>query len=491
MKLLYKAKFYALDRDNSVYSAVLIDDSGIILETYKESPTDIASNIEKIDLGNSYVFPGFTDAHTHSFEGGLYNMCADLQAATSIAEVLELISASPVIGNYKFAFGLDENSLKEGRFPTREELDRVVPNNPLLLRRVDGHSCVVNSRALDIINLPHSLPSNFTGLLRKEDNDIAAHTFHNTLTDEAILRAYHSANDHAIKSGLTSVHTMIGDAQYNFNHYPLIQDNLDNFDIHYELYPQSFNIEQALSRNATRIGGCILADGSLGSHTAAISVPYLDAPDCRGNLYQTDKFWQDYVWEAHKNNLQVGVHCIGDRAIEQVVDAYVLAQKREPKDLKHMIIHNEMMSDATLEKMKTYNIAATMQPTFDRLWGGKEQFYAEVLGVERSLNMNRFKSIWDSGVLLTGSSDWYVTTLNVLEQMQAAISHHNPAERLSIEEALRIYTNTPAILAHDKSRGYIAKGMRSEFTVLEKDPFKENNFSSNKIKSVIIGTKIF
>lgn len=481
-KLFYNASFYSMDEQNSIYNAILVD-NGIISQCFYKKPE--ITEIEKIDLQGACVFPGFTDSHTHSFEGGLYSMGANLQEAKNLSEVFELIDQSPLIGNYKFAFALDENKLTERRFPTIAELDRILPNNPLLLRRVDGHSCVINSKAKEMINFPKRLPVNFDGLLTKENNDVAAHTFHNTLTNEAIIKAYQAADLLAQKAGLTSVHTMIGDAQYNYNHFPLIQDNLNNFTTDFVLYPQFFDVDKALIRNSKRIGGCILADGSFGSHTAALNESYSDLNNNFGKLYQSDEFWDKFVWKAHQNDLQVGVHCIGDKAIAQVVRAYVKAQKKSQKDLKHQIIHNELMDDESLKMMKDYNISAVMQPMFDHLWGGRNNFYAKVLGEERALKTNRFKTILTNNILLVGSSDWYITNLNILEQLQAAITHHNPAESLSIEEAIRIYTVNASNLEGVSDKGYLAPNYLANMTVLEKDPFKSLTFSNNKIKAVI------
>lgn len=482
MKLYFNAKFYAMDETDNTYKAILVNND-TIEECFENVPK--LSDVEKIDLQGATVFPGFADSHTHSFEGGLYSMGADLQEANSLSEVFELIDNSPVIGDYKFAYGLDENRLKERRFPTLQELDKIVPMNPLLLRRIDGHSCVINSQALSIIKFPKPLEKDFSGLLRREYNDIAAHTFHNTLTDEAIIDAYLAADKIAQKSGLTTVHTMIGDAQYSYNHFPLIQDKLARFSTNFVLYPQFFDVKKALERGSKRIGGCILADGSFGSHTAALTQPYTDAPNSYGNLYQEDVFWESFVMDAHKNNLQVGVHCIGDKAIAQIVNAYVKAQKKEPKDLKHQIIHNELMSDESLLLMKEYNISAVMQPMFDQLWGGDNQFYAEVLGIERASQTNRLKTIVNSGVLLAGSSDWYITTLNVLEQLQAAISHHNQAERLSVKEAIRVYTRNASVLEGVENKGIIAKRYLANMTVLQNDPIIRNSFLDNKVVSII------
>ncbi len=482
MKLYYNAKFFSMDEEGNVYQAILIN-KDTIQECYFDTPK--LDGVEKIDLEGASVFPGFTDSHTHSFEGGLYSLGADLHQANSLADVFEIIKESPVIGNYKFAFGLDENQLKEKRFPSISELDKVEADHPLLLRRVDGHSCVINSKALSLINFPYSLPGDFNGLLTKELNDVAAHTFHNTLTDEAILQAYQAADKIASKSGLTCVHTMIGDAQYSYNHFPLIKDNLGNFTTDFVIYPQFFDVEKALDIGSKRIGGCILADGSFGSHTAALNQAYTDDPKAYGSLYQTDEFWDNFVWKAHQNNLQVGVHCIGDKAIAQIVGAYAKAQARQEKDLKHQIIHNELMSDQSLALMKKYNISAVMQPMFDRLWGGDNLFYSKVLGLERTRKTNRFKTIFDSGVLLAGSSDWYITSLNILEQLQAAIDHHNVKERLSLKEAIQIYTINAAKLQGANNKGLIAKNYLANMTVLRDDPFIRKDFISNKVLALI------
>ena len=185
------------------------------------------------------------------------------------------------------------------------------------------------------------------------------------------------------------------------------------------------------------------------------------------------------------------MHCIGDSAIDQIVNAYVKAQKRDPKDLKHQIIHNELMSDESLSKMSEYNISAVMQPSFDKLWGGEEQFYAKVLGKKRAMQTNRFKTILNSGVFLAGSSDWYITTLNVLEQLEAAISHHNKQERLSIGEAIKIYTTNAATLENVTNKGFIATDYKADMSILKLDPFLEKSFSNNEIVGVVIAGKIF
>jgi predicted amidohydrolase YtcJ len=262
---------------------------------------------------------------------------------------------------------------------------------------------------------------------------------------------------------------MVGDANMSIGHYSLIQENLANFGVDYVLYPQSFNIEAALEVGAQRIGGCILADGSLGSYTAALYESYQGRP-IRGNLYQTDAYWSDFITRAHHHNLQVGVHCIGDRAITQINSVYLALANSDPKDLRHQLIHCEITDDALVNQIKASGAVPVMQPMFDRLWGGENGFYAKVLGKERAENMNRFATMFSKGIKITGSSDWYITELNIVKSLDAAMNHHSPAEALTAGQAIDIYTKNAAWLSHDEGvKGQLLTGLLADFTVLNYD----------------------
>ncbi len=458
--LFTDAHFYHL---GSYYQALLCED-GIVRELYETQP-DPGSDCKIVSLDGCWVYPGFTDTHTHSFEGGLYSNGLDLSGVSSIADLLDMVqqhcrsrSGEELI----FAWRFDELKTKEGRFPTRAELDRVSPHNPLVLRRIDGHSCMLNRRALREIPLMNPASE----ILRGADNDQAVHHFHVNVPEEQILQAYHSAAEIALKGGFSSIHTMIGDAQYSNTHYKLIRDSLSRFKVRYSIYPQSFNLDEAISLGASRIGGCILADGSFGSHTAALTEPYIGT-DALGTLYQSAGFWESFVSKAHERDLQVGVHCIGDRAIAQINQAYQKALYKCPKDLRHQLIHCELVSDELMESIALSGAAAVMQPAFDQYWGAKGGFYETALGESRWHQLNRFKSLSDSGVRLCFGSDWYITELDVVRGIHAAINHHNPDERISIDKAIDAYTQNAAWLSHEEdAKGSLALGKVADMTVL-------------------------
>ncbi len=477
----HNCKIYSIEEDK-IYQSMQISDNKIIGLSRENIKNEAWKNI---NLKGKFILPGFIDTHTHSFEGGLYSLGADLSEAKSISDVLGIIEISEPIGGMIFAFHFDENLIREKRFPTREELDKVCKKNPLLLRRVDGHSCVINSMAEKLIQSENSEIVLNGKVLSKEENDFVAHFFHKRLTIDGVEKAYLNAAKIGFNNGLTTIHTMIGDANNNPLHFKWMSENLNKFPIEFILYPQILDVKKAVELRAKRVGGCILADGSFGSHTAGLKKPYFDQPDNFGQLYQTDEFWINFVKEAHNNDLQVGVHAIGDAAIEQILTAYEKAQKENPKDLRHEIIHCELTSDRQIERMANANISAVMQPMFDRLWGGENGFYHKVLGFERTKRTTRLKSIKNTGILLTGGSDFYITELNPIKGIDAAENIHYRNEALSRKDAIKLYTINAAKLSKDENRiGSLKEGKQADFVICDNDPFTIESFLDLKISEV-------
>ncbi len=483
MKIFYNADFYKTD------AKYILVKNGVIEALLYQKPN--LKNAEYINLKESYVYPGFIDTHTHSFEGGLYSLSVNLENVKNLKEVFELLREAKPIGGKIFAYHFDENLIPEKRFPTIDELDKIFPDIPLILRRVDGHSCVINREAAKKINWQKKLPDNFNGYLSGEANQTASNWFHKNIDKNGILKAYQKAAEIALKNGITTVHTMVGDGDRDDLHFAFLQNHLKDFPIEFILYPQITDVYKALDLGATRIGGCILADGSFGSHTAALLQPYEDKPDTKGILYHSDKFWEKTITLAHKNNLQFAVHAIGDAAITQILNIYEKLQKNSPKDLRHEIIHNELTSDEMLDKMAKYNISAVMQPMFDRLWANKGGLYETRLGKERTKRTNRLASILKRKILLTGGSDWYITNLNALEGINAATKIHNSYERINIDDAIKIYTKNAAKLSFDEYRlGTIEKGFQADFVVLKESLVKTNEIDKVKVLATIKKGKI-
>ena len=469
--LLTNGKFYIDGKLTDSVTSIYLRNSLIenILQKSDTQPNDVM----QIDMKQKAIYPGFIDTHTHSFEGGLYSGGVDLGACRSIAEIQELLSAhidKHPGSDTLFCWRFDENQIEEHRFPLTHELDAVAPSRPLIVRRIDGHSCVVNGNLCEFLKVPRDY------IFRGDENDRVVHYLHGNLSEQEILKAYDKASQIALAGGFTSIHTMIGDANRSLTHYRLIRDNLRRFPIDYNIYPQCFDIEAALELGATRIGGCILADGSFGSYTAAISQNYLHT-DKNGVLYKSNDFWDSFITEAHKHDLQVAVHCIGDRAIRQINDVYLKLAQTDPKDLRHELIHMELTPLDLLDKIAESGAQAVMQPAFDRYWGGEEGFYESVLGASRSREMNRFRHAIDMNINLCFGSDWYITELDALNGIYSAVEHHNPLERITFAEAIAAYTINAARLSHEETtKGHIKKGYQADLTILDK-PLDQGTYS--------------
>ena len=142
MTILYVNAGIITMHDDQPRAAALLAVDGRVAALYDTPP--MVPGIQRVDLHGAVVVPGLIDAHTHSFEGGLYSLGADLSESRTVGDALAVIRETPPLGGLRFAWRFDESLVSEGRFPSRAELDAISPE-PLLLRRVCGHSCQVNS----------------------------------------------------------------------------------------------------------------------------------------------------------------------------------------------------------------------------------------------------------------------------------------------------------------------------------------------------------
>lgn len=480
--LFFNAKIYSMKSEDSVFEAMLVENEKV-KQLFLQTPN--LKNIQKIDLEGKYVYPGFIDTHTHSFEGGLYSLGADLADANNLSDVMQILSETKPVSGMIFAYQLDERKLKEKRFPTATELDTIFPNIPILLRRIDGHSCIINSIAAKKIDWQERLPADFNGLLNRRWNDTAATWFHEQVDAAGIWQAYEKAAQIGLESGHTAIHTMIGDGKMDPQHFEMIFTSPDSFGLEFIPYPQITDVEKATMLKSPRIGGCILADGSFGSHTAALKQEYTDKPGNKGSLYQTNRFWQNFIEKAHAKDLQIAIHCIGDRAIEQILTCYENVQNANFKDLNHQIIHAELTSDIMLDRVKRCGVSLVMQPMFDRLWAGKAGMYEKLLGKQRTLRTNRLASIFKKNILVTGGSDWYVTPLDAIGGIHAAVNIHNKKERITPFQALKMYTSHAARLSSDEDRlGILQANSQADFVVTDQDILHSHNIGKIKIEQV-------
>jgi predicted amidohydrolase YtcJ len=230
---------------------------------------------------------------------------------------------------------------------------------------------------------------------------------------------------------------------------------------------------------ASRIGGCVLIDGSFGSHTAALLADYSDLPGSRVRLYFSDAELEAFLNEADAAGLQTAVHAIGDRAVDQVVRCYEQILTGNPGcrgNLRHRIEHAELLSAELIERIARLGFILGVQPAFEHFWGGPGRMYERRLG-RRFRDTNPYRQLADRNVALSGGSDAPITPIDPQLGIRSAVGHPVAEHRLTPLEACRLFTDRAAFaLGCDVRKGSLTIGCDADFLVLDKSPIDDLEF---------------
>lgn len=482
--ILYNGQVLTLDGKNSIKQAVAVKNGRITAVGSNDYITSFGGNTtELIDLGGRTLVPGFIDSHVHLVQTGLNTLGIDLKEARSISDVLDIIAGGVKEYDPKelvWGTGLEELKLKEKRFPTRYELDKVTRDRPFFISRVEYHIIAVNSYTLNQLNLPFNLKgiekqsSVPNGILHHHASSIARRRLLEKIPEPVRHQGIKNAAGLALAAGITTVNAMEGGFLFHdmdVDHLLKIKNSLP---IDVELFFQTTEVEKACAKGLHRIGGCIFLDGSIGSHTAALSEDYADKPGCTGTLYFTQEEMDEFVWEAHRRGLQVSVHAIGDMAIECILSAYEKAQAKMPDgDRRHRIEHFELPTEDHIARALRLGLIISVQPAYEHFWGGDDKMYRLRLGENRCRKTNPFNTMIKSGLLLIGGSDSDVTPMNPILGIHSAVNHPSADQRISPLEALKMFTiNAAAGVFAEETKGSIEPGKIADFAVLDKNPLE-------------------
>jgi predicted amidohydrolase YtcJ len=173
------------------------------------------------------------------------------------------------------------------------------------------------------------------------------------------------------------------------------------------------------------------------------------------------------VEKAHKNGFQVGVHAIGDKAVNWVLNAVEQARlKHGIKELRHRVEHNTVNLLSDTRRFAELGMVASMQPTIT----GGEIYKRQRLGVERARRVDMVRTLLDRGTILAWGTDWPVSPLNPLYNLYELVTRVYPEQRLTMAEAIKYYTWGPAYASFEEDlKGSLEKGKLADMTVLSKD----------------------
>jgi hypothetical protein len=488
VKLLLNARFYSFDTATGQfvpYDSLLLDDDGRIA-ALDETPRGVG--VELVDLEGGVVFPAFADCHVHLTDTGYFLGTRDLARTRSYDDFARAVERIPEENGIVLGGQYDESTWRDARVADSAPLERFHGGARALLSRIDGHSCIVNRRTLEWLDLPGDIEGierdgdgHPTGKLLLTANWRAQAAFLAQIPLTTRRDAERRAVDLALSRGALHLHAqLVGFARDDYAHEVDAMRALPA-----KVHSKICEPDAALARDLglPYVGGDVFLDGSIGSRTAALVHPYADAPTT-GALRFTDDELLGYYSQAEALGIAAGVHAIGDAAIEQSLRVWerVLAGKPSTRGCRHFIEHFEIATQDHIEACARMGIALSMQPQFDALWANEGGMYDVRLGNERKRTMNAFARIERAGALLCGGDDSPVCALDPLSGMQAIIEHHEPSERLSANRALAMYTINAACFGYaEEETGNLAPGLAADLVVLDRDPLENDDFTSCKV----------
>jgi hypothetical protein len=423
---------------------------------------------ETVELDGALVTPAFVDAHVHATDTGLAETGLDLSGVRSAGELLDAVAGAAdrlpadavVLGH-----GWDESTWDEPGPPGAAALDRAAGGRMLYAAQASMHSALCSSALLShATGQPGYQPD---GWLRGEAHHAARTAALGAVGPAQRTAAQRTALQKAASLGIAAVHECGGpgiSSEADFTSV-LAQDAGPEV---YGYWGELMGAAAAKELGAAGAGGDLFADGALGAHTAYLRDRYRDHHGV-GNAYLTSEQVRDHLLDCHEVGVQGGFHAIGDAALAAVLTGFAAAAARlgveRLRAARHRIEHAELVDRDMIAAMVEYGIFASVQPAFDRLWGGEHQMYARRLGPGRALAANPLGAMHSVGVCLAFGSDSPVTPPDPWGSVRAAAQHHNPAHRISVRAGFAAHTRGGWRAVGQDQHGVLAIGAPATFAV--------------------------
>jgi hypothetical protein len=529
--VIINGKVFTVDEKNPAAEALAVRGEKIIsVGTTKEISAFVEDGLTTvIDAGGRLVIPGFNDAHVHF--GPLDPDYIELRYTTDPAIFTEKVReqvAKSKPGQMIRGGHWEHEMFTDRKWPSKELIDGVSPNNPVILTRADGHSVLVNSYILKASGITKNTKAPFggeimkdplsgepTGIIKENAMDLiktgaVPAELSAKEKEEKIWQGYLLALKEARELGVSSIQ-IPGRADFDAYNRLLAEGKLTSrIDIGQTLTGDPEKLKKYLEiarqfpadSNWIRFGYLkAFIDGTIGSGTALMFDPFTDNPATSGLAMMPYEEFESMVLEADKAGFQIGVHSIGDKGNNWTLNAFEKAQQLNGiRDSRHRNEHAQTLAPSDIPRFAELGVIASMQPTHCI---SDKKFVIKRIGEERAKGAYAWKSLADAGARIAFGTDYQVEPLNPMEGLYASVSRKErlgeegegwyPEEKITMADAIRYYTLGAAYAQFMEDRkGMIKTGYLADIVITDKDLFNipENEIMRTRVDYTIVGGKI-
>ncbi|MEK4029174.1 amidohydrolase [Pseudobacillus sp. FSL P4-0506] len=517
-----KAVFTGLCDQPEPASIAIKDNKILAVGSEKEIKAYLGENTKVYQFKDQLIMPGFHDFHLHIMQGAVSLNSANLFAARSEDEALEMIqefARSNPENPWVIGFTWDAGYWDTQQLPNRYSLDRILPDRPALMFHAEGHYAWVNSKALEIAQITRNTENPSYGIIGKDEEGEPDGILYEKAMNAVVHHAFNFSNEykskifshfltHAASLGITAVHDLHGlktiesldvfkefedkgELTARIHLWPALNGNLEHVK----------RLRETYQSDKLRVSGLKqFIDGVITARTAYLIEPYADQPDTRGEASFPPETIKKWVVEADQEGFSVRFHAIGDGAIRLALDAYEEAQKTNGKrDSRHSVEHIEVIHPDDIPRFKELGVTASMQP--DHFAMSERGVYTDRIGLEREKYVFPIKTLQETGANLAFGTDFPIDVLNPLLQIYRAVTRidssgetvWHPHERITLAEALKAYTAGPAYGSFREGElGTLEAGKLADIVVLEKNLFDlpAEDIPDTKVQVTIVDGKV-
>ena len=500
MKVYINGDFITLENDN--IEAIATENDKIIKTGSKAEITELADeNTEIIDLNGNTLMPAFIDAHSHIFALAKSLMQISIDGLTSIEEIKNCLAEYKKenrTNEWIIVNGYDNNILKNRQHITKNELDEIFPDTPVIIENKSRHNGVVNSKALEMLGITKTTANPEGGRIFYDTGLLEENAFIDSLKKiplpkmEEIINAFKEAQEIYASHGITMAQegVITNDLAKIFK---LLANNNEIFldIVAYMEYKNMDEIKKEYSeyinkyKNKFKIGGIkIFLDGSPQAKTAWLREAYANEPEYYGYRIMKDEDIEEILEKAKESKLQILAHCNGDKAAEQ----YINAVKKVSNLKRPVMIHAQLLGLDQLEDVKKYNIIPSFFISHIYYFG---DIHIKNLGIKRAEHISPAGSSLKQDILFTFHQDTPVIEPNMFETIWCAVNRTTKEgkvlgedEKISVLEAIKAVTiNSAYQYGEEDVKGSLKAGKKADLIIVDRNPL---NVDKNELRNIKI-----